>query len=474
MPGKEIIPLRGPAISPDLSMLKRHKTLPKRRAISSDVGQMPAALLDERYYDLDREGYSSSERIRSWIPEPSSIQAVPDHGFPLTPPLNTSEAINGQMYTESTSNYRATNGTSIHTASSGIATPILQRSPPTPETTPPKLDQHADVSHESSTSYILSTRAESSFETANEKQTPSEQLDQAKSPAVHLSGRRHVNHVGKPPKHIGLGLGMEMEDGHITPTDDAVQSFLQGEELVSFDGAWNGATPEMEAVKGGADLAYRAGLKKRLPKRPRISDQLLETPLIVDDSTPSPVPRSVSLRQRANENRKTPPRTSTDGFSNVIQWPLQDNGWNLEEKLREVDNKRFSQISATSTIIEAMVFTTPPSRRKTLRHSSKCADLTSSSRPANRTSLDLQNQGHRRLSRQIKSPSGGQRASYIDRHENFLLSGLQQDMIPVIAIPPSEFSEFKVSLCCMVKNSKVAYFCSTTVLKTYHSSQQCC
>ncbi|KAI4240751.1 MAG: hypothetical protein LQ352_007569 [Teloschistes flavicans] len=335
MPGKEIIPLRGPAISPDLSMLKRHKTLPKRRAISSDVGQMPAALLDERYYDLDREGYSSSERIRSWIPEPSSIQAVPDHGFPLTPPLNTSEAINGQMYTESTSNYRATNGTSIHTASSGIATPILQRSPPTPETTPPKLDQHADVSHESSTSYILSTRAESSFETANEKQTPSEQLDQAKSPAVHLSGRRHVNHVGKPPKHIGLGLGMEMEDGHITPTDDAVQSFLQGEELVSFDGAWNGATPEMEAVKGGADLAYRAGLKKRLPKRPRISDQLLETPLIVDDSTPSPVPRSVSLRQRANENRKTPPRTSTDGFSNVIQWPLQDNGWNLEEKLRE-------------------------------------------------------------------------------------------------------------------------------------------
>ncbi|KAL9578969.1 MAG: hypothetical protein Q9212_005380 [Teloschistes hypoglaucus] len=429
MPGKELVASQAPAISSDLSMLKRHKTLPKRRAISSDLGQMPAALVRERYYDLDREGYSSSERIRSWIPEPSSIQPVPDHGFPLTPPLYTSEAINGQAYTEPTSNYRDTNGTSIHTASSGIATPVLQRSPPTPETTPPKLDQPTNVSHESSASYLLSTRAESSFETAHEKQTPSEQPEQAMPQPVHLSSRRQANHVGKPPKHIGLGLGMEMEDGYITPTEDAVHSILQGEELVSFDGAWNGATPEMEAVRGGADLTYRAGLKKRLPKRPRVSDQLLETPLIVDNSTPSLVLGSASLRQWVNENQQTPPRTSTDGFSNEIQWPLQDDGWNLEEKLREVDNKRFSQVSATSTIIEAMVFTTPPRRRKTLRHSSKCADLTSSSMKANRASLNLDNQGQRRLSRQMKSPNGGQRASFVDGHET-PLSGSQQDTIP--------------------------------------------
>ncbi|KAL9580005.1 MAG: hypothetical protein Q9203_006479 [Teloschistes exilis] len=403
MPGKELAASQGPAISPDLSMLKRHKTLPKRRTISSDVGQTPAALVRERYYDLDREGYSSSERIRSWIPEPSSIQAVPDHGFPLTPPLNTSEATNGQVYAERTSSYRATNGTSIHTTSSGIATPVLQRSPPTPETTPPKLGQPTNASYDSSASYLLSTRAESSFETAHEKQTPSDQPDQAMPQSVPLLSRRQANHVVEPPKYIGLGLGMEMEDGNITPAEDVVHSILQGEELVSFDGAWNGATPEMEAVRGGADLTYRAGLKKRLPKRPRISDQLLETPLIVDNSTPSPVSLSASLRQRADENRQTPPRTSTDGFSNDIQWPLQDDGWNLEEKLREVDNKRFSQVSATSTIIEAMVFTTPPSRRKTLRHSSKCADLTSSSRPANRASLSLENQ----------APNGG--IGYFDR-----------------------------------------------------------
>ncbi|KAI4205898.1 MAG: hypothetical protein LQ350_000083 [Teloschistes chrysophthalmus] len=439
MPGKELVASQGPAISPDLSMLKRHKTLPKRRAISSDVGQAPAALVRERYYDLDREGYSSSERIRSWIPEPSSIQAVPDNGFPLTPPLNTSEAINGQAYTGRTSSYRDTNGTSIHTASSGIATPVLQRSPPTPETTPPKLDLPTNVSHESSASYLLSTRAESSFETAHEKQTPNEQPDQAMPQSVHLSSRPQANHVGKPPKHIGLGLGMEMDDGYITPTEDEVHSTLQGEELVSFDGAWNGATPEMEAVRGGANLTYRAGLKKCLPKRPRISDQLLETPLIVDNSTPSPVPRSVSLKPWVNENQPTPPRTSADGFSNEIQWPLQDDGWNLEEKLREVDDKRFSQVSATSTIIEAMVFTTPPRRRKTLRHSSKCADLTSSSKSANRASLSLDNHGQRRLSRQLKSPNGGQRASFVDGHENLLLSESQQDTIPVIVTPRTNY-----------------------------------
>lgn len=454
-------------------MLKRHKTLPKRRAISSDVGQMPAALLRERYYDVDRGGYSSSERIRSWIPEPSSIQAVPDHGFPLTPPLNTLEATNGQVYAERTSSYRATNGTSIHTASSGIATPVLQRSPPTPETTPPKLGQPTNASYDSSASYLLSTRAESSFETAHEKQTPSDQPDQAMPQSVHLSSRRQANHMVEPPKYIGLGLGMEMEDGYITPTEDVVHSILQGEELVSFDGAWNGATPEMEAVRGGADLTYRAGLKKRLPKRPRISDQLLETPLIVDNSTPSPVSLSVSLRQRADENRQTPPRTSTDGFSNNIQWPLQDDGWNLEEKLREVDNKRFSQVSATSTIIEAMVFTTPPSRRKTLRHSSKCADLTSSSRPANRASLSLENQDQRRLSRQLKSPHGGQRASFVDGHENLLLPGLQQDTIPVIVAPRTNYPfKPKVSFRSPVRNSNVAYICLIAALKTYHSSQR--
>ncbi|KAL8689511.1 MAG: hypothetical protein Q9218_004835 [Villophora microphyllina] len=415
-------------------MLKRHKTLPKRRIASSDVGRTSAALANQRYYDLEREGYSSSERIRSWIPEPSSVQAVPDHGLPLTPPLNTSESATGQ-----TSNYRAKPRTSIHTASSGITTPVLQRSPPTPETTPPKPDQHAHISHESSASRLLSTRAESSFETAHERQTSNERFDQAKPSSANALDRQLKSHADRVSKRIGLGLGMEMEDGDITRTEGMVISTPQGEELVSFDGAWNGATPEMEAVRGGADLAYRAGLKKRYPKRSRISDQLLETPLIVDDSTPSPISHSKSLRQRVDENRQqTPPRASMDGFAEAIQWPLQDDGWDLEEKLREVDNKRFSQASGASTIVEAMVFNTPPRRRKTLRHSSKCADLTSGSRQPNRASLNLENQVHRRLSRNVKSPDGGQRTSFVSGmhgEDSAPLSTRQQDVIPVIVIP---------------------------------------
>ncbi len=77
---------------------------------------------------------------------------------------------------------------------------------------------------------------------------------------------------------MGLGLGLESEDGEQTPTELAPITSPKEEELVSFEGAWNGATPEINAVKGGVDLAHRAEINKRLRLGSRISDQMLEKP----------------------------------------------------------------------------------------------------------------------------------------------------------------------------------------------------
>ncbi|KAL8918651.1 MAG: hypothetical protein Q9208_007212 [Pyrenodesmia sp. 3 TL-2023] len=423
---------------PDLSLLKAHKALPKRSAFSSDVDATLAATPRARKYDLEREGYSSSERIRSWIPEPSIIQTIPDHELPLTPPLNSSEELDEVKEMETPGNGANVPYPLSHTASSGITTPVLKRSPPTPETTPPRLHQRTYINYESSSPRLPSTRAES-FETARENLTTDEESNQSESPSIHPSRQKWLKSAGHAnAKSIGLGLGLESEDGERTPTEKAPIISTKEEELVSFEGAWNGATPETNAVRGGADLAYRAELKKRLPKRSQISEHLLETPLINGRSSPSSMTRSLSLRDRISQSRQTPPRVSTEDFAEKIRWPLQDDDIDLEQKLREMENRRFSQISTTSTTVEAVIFNTPPKRRRTLRHSSKFTDLNSANLQSERKLPEVNGHTHRRPLRHARSRSGGQRASIaLDTRgdDRALFPRSKQDVIPVIVIP---------------------------------------
>ncbi|KAI4229354.1 MAG: hypothetical protein L6R40_008066 [Gallowayella cf. fulva] len=440
MPGKEIPSPTAPSISPNLSLLKSHKSLPKRRVISSNIKPVQVITAKVPKSDLERQGYSSSERIRSWIPEPSGVQAIPDPALPLTPPLNASESVDRLNHSEHPPNLSHGNNTSNQTVSSGISTPVLQRSPPTPETTPPKLDRYISLTHESSEHQLPSTRAES-FETAREDQVSQEYTSLLESPSLRASRQQWLKDAAHlMPENIGLGLGLEHSDGQMTPTGLEAEASGYHEDVVSFGSAWNGATPEMEAVKGGADIAHRSELKKRQDTGSRISDQLLKTPPISNTNTPSPIARSLSLRQRIDQARATPPRASLRDFAEKIQWPLRDDSPTFEEKLREMDNKRFSQLSSASTIVEAMVFNTPPQRRKTLRHSSKFADLSLATTQTNRNSTNINDRNQRRLSRHSKSPDGGQRASFasgpgVGGGDSIVLPRQRQDVVPVIVIP---------------------------------------
>ncbi|KAL9040401.1 MAG: hypothetical protein Q9180_001931 [Flavoplaca navasiana] len=397
----------------NVSLLKSHKALPKRRNVSPNAETIRAHSRKLQNCDREGEGYSSSERIRSWIVEPSSVHAVPDPGLPLTPPA--SERVNGLCRRQSPSNLTDKNHIAAQTVSPGLSTPVMQRSPPTPETTPPKFEQSTGLTTDFSSLRIPSTRAES-FETARENQTSDEESDLIDSPSLRPSRQKWLQDAGHPaPKNIGLGLGLEHDDGVRTPTGLPEEISPNDEDLISFDAGWNVETPEMEmeAVKGGADLAYRAELKKHQVEKSWVSDHLLVTPLVIDKSTPSPLARPMNLRQRVHQRSKTPPRASTEHFAEKIQWPGKDELSDLEKKPGKVDNKRSSQISTTSTIVEAMVINAPPQRRRTLRHSSKVADLASATKQANRNSLSLSERSQRRLLRHSKSPDGGQRASFV-------------------------------------------------------------
>ncbi|KAI4208287.1 MAG: hypothetical protein LQ346_000167 [Caloplaca aetnensis] len=430
MPGKQIVASGGPLLLPDLSLLRAHKALPKRRVLSPDVDSTVIATPRAREYDLEREGYSSSERIRSWIPKPSSVQPILDHELPLTPPLNPSEETDGVKEMDNPPDGANLPYASSHTASSGITTPVLKRSPPTPETTPPRLYQHTHTTRESPNPRLPSTRAES-FETARENLTTDEESSQPASPTLCPSRQKWLRSAGHAnTKSVGLGLGLESEDGERTPTELAPFTPAKEEELISFEGAWNGATPEINAVKGGADLAYQAEINKRLRKRSRISEQILENPLTNGRSSPSSMTRSLTLRERISHSRQTPPRVSTEDFVEKTQWPLQDEDLDLEQKLREMDNRRLSQISTTSTTVEAVIFSTPPKRRRTLRHSSKFTDLNSANLQSERKLSGVNHPSYRRT---LRHRTEGQRASsalVTPRDDRALYPSGKQDILP--------------------------------------------
>ena len=437
MPGKgALAPVVENSPTSNISLLKAHKVLPKKRISVTGPGPAQTTIKVVKRSGVELQGYSSSERIHSWIPSPSNAHEVPDNVLPLTPPSNSTEDVNRVRSDDRPTKAHAR--TSSHTTSSGLTTPVVRRSPPTPETTPPKVVQTTLDFLDSSTSHLPSTRAES-FETARENiSSDDEETHRLDSPLLNVSRQKwlkHAHHSGL--KEIGLGLGLESEDGEGTPTAMAPKYSLKDDALISFDGAWNDATPELDAVKGGADLSYRSELKKRHRKRPRISDQLLETPLVDASSVHTPPSRSLSLRERVDQSREALTHSSTEDFAEQVNWPLKEDGFNIDEALREVDNRRLSQMSGTSAVVEAMVFNTPPQRRRTLRHSAKFDDLTSATTQEKRRTLNLDDHGHRRLLRHSKYPNVSAREPSVSDARGGgdpRSSGKGYDVIPVIVI----------------------------------------
>ena len=413
MPGRQLDGTVDFISGPNLTLLKAHKSLPRRRVVTTPPSATFVHVQKSNHpYTNGYDQYRSAERIQSWIPEPSSVRSAPDHGLPLTPPLNSMEHLEctEKRKTTNTSHQRSTGQ---RKASSSVITPIPPQSPPTPETTPPRVKKGTQTVSTPPVAEDESVRTDS-FRTAKENPSSDEEHAELDSLSLHPSRQkwlRQTKHVR--PKDIGLGLGLELEDEEPTPkatTPRELREPSQNHDFVTFDGAWGtngliGADADA-ALKEAKNIPAPIVSKKRRSKRSRALT-LPPSGQVAPKIDPS-LDRSISLRQRIERSLHSPPTASMENFAEQINWPLEDNDVGLGGKLPRSDDRRFSQISTTSTV-EAAIVETPPQRKRTLRHTGKIPSGAYTDSPltrSNRSSLNSTEHVPKRPLRRSKSPEG--------------------------------------------------------------------
>lgn len=444
MPGKELSDATPVESTPPFALLKSHKAFPRRQApLLRSAASVKASLLQR--HESEPTSLEKSAEIESWIPEPDVIHLTLSHSLPLTPPENSPEEegtswIDGPLPDD--------NKVTTRSVSSGINTPVIQRSPPTPETTPPRANQQLPAllppTYEQTQS--IGTRTDS-FETAREDVSSDEDRHQIDSPSMQPSRRKWLRQSAHARlRDIGLGLGLESDGDDSTPLEVTPKNSPRKNDFVTFEGSWGLARDDPAAI-GDTDNAIqipRTLLERRLPKAPIVSTQSITKRFsTTEDTVPSIKP--LSLRQRVEQRRGSPTSTSTEKFAEEINWPLHGNeDVELSAKVKEVDNRRISQMSGTSTV-EAMVIDTPPPKRKqTLRHTGKIVSLDCPGNESRRSSIVYkQDKTHRRKLRHAGSPEQVKRGS-VASDVSFGVAPsrpkTRQKSIPVIVIPERKSS----------------------------------
>ncbi|KAL8782915.1 MAG: hypothetical protein Q9195_009534 [Heterodermia aff. obscurata] len=444
MPGKELSDATPVENTPPFALLKSHRAFPRREAPPfRSAASVKASLLQQD--ESEQASLAKSAEIESWIPEPDVIHLTLSHSLPLTPPENSPEEegtswIDGPLPDD--------NKVTTRSISSGINTPVIQRSPPTPETTPPRANQQLPAlltpAYEQTQS--IGTRTDS-FETAREDVSSDEDRRQIDSPSMLPSRRKWLRQSAHTKlRDIGLGLGLESDGDDSTPPEVTPKNSPRRDDFVTFDGSW-GTTRDDPVAAGDTDSSTqtpRTLVQRRLPKAPLVSTKALTGRFsATEDAVPSIKP--LSLRQRLEQRRQSPTSTSTEKFAEEINWPLQGNeDVDLSAKVKEVDNRRISQMSGTSTV-EAMVIDTPPPKRKqTLRHTGKIVSLDCPGNESRRSSIVYkQDKTHRRQLRHAGSPEQVKRGS-VASDVSFGVTPsrpkIRQKSIPVIVIPERKSS----------------------------------
>lgn len=438
--------LKGPvdiSPSPNFALFKSHKTFPRRKAQTDARTLSQSFRLKHSQIHEDQDSYKSSHKIRSWIPEPSAPHVTPEHDLPLTPPINMHDHEEERWADERSHADGKLNSEHESSDRGGISTPTLRHRPLTPETTPPRLNNVVRPLDPPLTSRDPSLRTES-FETARETLSADGSLVMESS--LMLPAHRSWLKQAEQAKSRDFGLGLDLEsedDDDPTPTDRIPKYSLKKYDFNNGNTTWNAGkgTANGLGIKTGDDDIASGDLRlKKLRNRQRMPTLPLPRGLKTDEETVSLVPRALNLRQRVEKSQQNL-SPSTERFAEQIDWPLRGETIDIDNKLREVDLRRFSQASASSTVVEAMVFDTPPQRRKTLRHTGKIPATNSEyaqSGHSNRSSLISTSSVRRRLPRNSWTPEREQRrsdATDASGSVNSIVSKVRQAAVPVIHVP---------------------------------------
>lgn len=441
MPGRDV---QGPTEdpSPNFALFKSHKTLPRRSTQSNDR-KLPGSKTQNpvQAHAVEVLSPRSSERIRSWIQEPFLAQPALDREVLLTPPiisldLEDDHWINGPALAEYLS------GANKPDTDNDVITPLVQQSPPTPETTPPRIIRALGPSQVPRDPSLRT----GSFETAREHPSSDGDETSAASPSLHPARQKWLRSSGQVrPKDVGLGLGLESDgdDGQPASTGSTPRNSPKAKILAPSSGPRQSARIESQSTNVGLEDEQpgKVYLQPKLSRpRPRTSPQLMLRSDKIDAGAGSPVAGSQSLRQRLDRSQHHP-SASMEKFAADIDWPLEDEELDIEAKLREVDSRRFSQISGTSTVVEAMVIDSKPRRKQTLRHTGKVPDFKAESpriSPSSSSLIMSDNLSRRRFPRNPYSPDRGRRRSVATDASGSsasILAKAQPGVIQVVVIP---------------------------------------
>ena len=462
------------------TLLKRHKTLPHPREdrATEIYPSTPAPKPRDLVIDTGVSSMTSSDTSSPrTLKHASRRSGAP--GLPPTPPTHSRKSSGSHQTVISAPRYNA----SVKSTSdipSAPSTPPNQKSPPTPDFTPPRAMPPLAFRPPPSDRYP-SSRTDS-FKTARENPYSSDEDDLSTVRPVLPSARQSNDTVPQiterilKHKEVGLGLSLESDnEGTTTPRGNADSK----QEFVVFDGEW-GSTEEASEVEREWDdnLMRNVTVRKRPARKLHIrtagaAHEVLEDN-IVSPTNAARVVRSLPLQERIARHRlerDAADRTSTEKFAEQIAWPAAVAD---PESPTTPDVRRFSAMSArsiNSTVVEAMVIDAPPLRRKTLRHTKKYIGLrdvssdqsTRSSAPNSVVSSDLQ---RRLVHKDSEIPDRGHRSLASNATVSTASSSrsrrevIRNGGIPVVVIPDRRSS---------TKSSKAPSLRSTSSRKTKRS-----
>ncbi|KAH0551439.1 hypothetical protein GP486_007346 [Trichoglossum hirsutum] len=398
------------------SLLKAHKVLPRRPLQEQPPAfgaGFPVPSQEDRVSPSSHR--ASSPSLRSDSPVQDPILPTGAIALPPTPPKNPFDTSDGNAGLGL--RVRKTRG-KRPSQSSGASTPRNQRSPPTPDITPPRepLKPLAFDQHQSRR--VPSSRTES-FSTAREQQPLSDE-ETGRQPfySANLTRNNSAN-ASRSASARGFGLGLDFEsdgEGAAALSRSVKQPFL------NFDGGWDN-------TEGSPGMDWNDEMMKNITVR-KSGDELSRSKALQLGYTDDPLGSgSDGLEQRKQTDQSWDEKNNggTDDFAESTPWPTRSHAGSPD-----ADDRR---LSSTSMIVEAMVVDTAPQRTRTLRHTSKNSHLRSSLPDRGRSVSNpegqylLQGRGN---SRSLGKP----RRAVSDASASIGFDGRpQQEVIPVVVIP---------------------------------------
>ncbi|KAI1439147.1 hypothetical protein GGR50DRAFT_3491 [Xylaria sp. CBS 124048] len=369
---------------PSPRSFKKHKVLPRPRANNVLSGGSPASRV--------ANGYRSAPNPKKEpATPPRSTHSLSDTGVigpdpPPTPPANSRTSSGDRPTLASSSSISRSSAPVETTAQSAIATgivtpvpgtPILHKSPPTPDVTPPQLGRRSKGPRPAINDRIPSkgttdSRTES-FRTARESPGESDEDKVVLRPFLAALGAfdsgtaRQVDSEPGKQEDARSGSGLNLED---TLTPRARQEFYV------FDGEW---ASNSEVEQEWDDNLDRNVLVRKRPDYSRndrpaeMMEDTTATPTSATSATNALRLRPTHLHEHKNAAPSPQPPSMELASKGRPRWPASNSELSMNADLRR--SSGMSTKSTVSTVVEAILVDVPPQRQKTLRHVRKQTTL---------------------------------------------------------------------------------------------------